>query len=78
MVDLDADRFQFLLENIGGWLSGISCDNHAADVQPFLFIYVDQTDNILIVCDSQIVTDLIALDISGVDRDDHFCLICKL
>lgn len=35
MVDMDADRLQLLLEQVGRWLSGVAGDDHAADVQSF-------------------------------------------
>lgn len=78
MVDMDADRLQLLLEQVGRWLSGVAGDDHAADVQSLFLIDINQTDNILIVGDAKIMADLIALDIGSIDRYDHLCLIGKL
>ena len=50
----------------------------AADVKPAVSEYTDQAQYIQIVCNAQIVADLVFCDISGIDRDDDLCLISQL
>ena len=43
-----------------------------------MLIDLDQTKYVLIIGDTKIVTDLIALNIGSIDGDDHLCLIGEL
>ena len=75
---MNADSFQLLPEKVGGRLTGVAGNDHAADIQPFLLIYIDQSEYILIIGDAEVMPDLIPLDIGSIDGNDHFCLIGEL
>ena len=78
MVNLDADCLKLLLEHIRRRLSSVSGDYHTAHIQSLFFVYAYKSDDILIVSDAEVVSDLVALYVGSIYRYDHLSLICKL
>ena len=46
-----------------------------ADIESAVGEYMDQAQYIQIVCNAQIVANLVLCDISGIDGDDDLCLV---
>ena len=69
-IDLDAQRFQPLLECVGRRLGAVMGNAHAAHIQPDPPECIDQAQHIQVVGDAQIAPALIFLNIAGADDDD--------
>ncbi len=77
-VDRDSHVFQLGLKNIGGGLAGILGDDHASHVKSLVAEGLDETQDIHVIGDAQIVTDFIFFNIRGIDDNDDFRLVGKL
>ncbi len=77
-VDPDADALQTGLEGLDLRLLVESGQHHRADVQTQLPENINQADHIPVVGDAQIATNLVLLNVGGVDGNDHLHLILHL
>ena len=78
VVNLDPYCFKLLLENIRRRLSSVSGDYYTAHIQSLFFVYAYKSDDILIVSDAEVVSDLVAFYVGSIYRYDHLSLVCKL
>ena len=77
-VHLHPQGLQPLLEGVGGGLSGVLGDHHAAHVQVHGPERVDEPEHVAVVGDAQVPPDFVLLDVAGVDGDDDFRLVLHL
>ena len=77
-IDLDAEIFQTLLEDLRGMLLAVLCDDDAADVKTDAAEYVDEAERIEIVGDAKVAAALILFDVACGDDDHDLCAIAKL
>ena len=66
------------LEGVGGGLTGVLGDHHAAHQQALSPEGVDQAEHIHIVGDAQVAPDLVLLDVAGTDGDDDLHRVPQL
>ena len=77
-VSLHAQGIQPLQEGIGGRLAGVPGQHHAAHIKLQLPEGVDEAQHVHIIGDAQVAPDLVALDVGGVDGDDHLHVVLEL
>ena len=77
-IYLNIFLFQLCLELIGAVLTGIVCDDNAADIQTLLQKFFSQPQHIHIIGDAQITPDFIFFNIGSTDDNHDFCIIGKL
>ena len=65
-------------EGVGGGLSGVLGDRHAAHQQALPPESVDEPQHVHVVGDAQIAPDLVLLDVAGADGDDHLHRVPQL
>ena len=65
-------------EGVGGGLSGVLGDHHAAHQQALPPEGVDEPQHVHVVGDAQIAPDLVLLDVAGADGDDHLHRVPQL
>ena len=69
-IDLDAQSFEPLLEQLGRRLAAIVSDYHAADKETNAAECVDKAQRVLIVGDAEVAAALVAFDIVGGNGDN--------
>ena len=74
----DIQFFQFFLEGICTFLTGVLGDRNASHIQTFSAECLDQSQHIHIIGDTEVPADLIFFNIAGADNNNDFCLIRKL
>ena len=77
-IDLDAETFQAVLVSIRARLAIIVSDDYPTGIQSYFFEFIAQTENILIVSDTEITSHLVLFNIKGTDDHDNFCTITEL
>ena len=74
-IDLDAQSFEPLLEQLGSRLAAIVGDYNAADEKTDAAECVDKSERILVVGDAEVAAAFIALDIVRGNGDNDFRLV---
>ena len=77
-VNLDAQLLKLGAEQIRRRLTGVAGDYNTSHIKPFITEFLNQTKNVYIIGDSQIVADFIFFNVSGIDGNDDLCLVGKL
>ena len=77
-VNLKTELFQFVFELLDRRCVNVAGNYDTADIESAVGEYMDQAQYIQIVCNAQIVADLVLCDISGIDGDDDLCLVSQL
>ena len=77
-INTDAHTFQLSFKGIGAVLSGVLGDHYASHKKASAPECIDKAENINVVGDPQISSDLVLLNISGADHDDDLRMIGKL
>ena len=52
--------------------------DNAADIETYVLELSAKAQNVLVICDSEVSTDLILFNVLRTDHYDDFCLILKL
>ncbi len=74
----DTHALQFFFKSVGSRLTGILGDHHASHIEVPVLKRLDQTENIHVIGDAQVITDFVFLNISGIDDYDDLGLVRKL
>ena len=77
-VYFDTHAFQTFLEDLGGMLFAVVCNDDASDVKTDATEFVDQTKRIQIVCDAEVAALLILFNIVCRNGDNDFRAVAKL
>ena len=77
-VNLNAQVLKLGAEQICRGLSGVAGDHNASYIKSFIAEFLNQTENIHIVGDAQIMADFIFFNVSGIDGNNDLGLVCKL
>jgi hypothetical protein len=77
-IGADAELLEPLAEGVRSTLAVILGDDDAADIQADCGKSVDLAENLLIVGDAEIATDLVFFDVAGIDDNDDLGLILEL
>ena len=77
-VYLQSQGLEFLLIDNGGRLIGKSCEHYAADKEAVARKGVHETQQILVISDAEVASDLVLLYIRRIDRHDDLSLILEL
>ena len=77
-IDADAAPFQLVFENGGRRLLLVAGDDHGAHLDAPFAQVIDELERIGIIGDAEIRADLLALDVAGVDAQDHIHLVAQL
>ena len=77
-VYFKAKLLQFVFELLDRRCVNVAGNYDTADIESAVSEYMDQAQYIQIVCNAQIVADLVLCDISGIDGDDDLCLVSQL
>ena len=75
-IDRTAGKLLFKMPDASG--SGVFGDDNTADEQSHGAVFLYQTEDIQIVSDTQILTDLTMLNVFRADHHDHLNLVSKL
>ncbi len=78
MIHLDAESLETLLKGVRSRLTVVSCENNAAYIEPYLGEYVKEADNVDVVCNAKVASDLVLLDVVGVDDNDYLRIVLQL
>jgi hypothetical protein len=78
VVDLDTERLKALAKGFGRGLLLIARQNDASNVKPEAAEGINQTQNVLIIGNAEVASDLVFLNIGGIDGDDDLCRILEL
>ena len=74
----DAKLFQSVFEKICAFLSCIAGDADTSHIKTSFCKNLDQTEDILVIGDSQIPADFVFINISCTDHDHDLCLVAEL
>ena len=77
-LDLEILLLELCLELIRAVLTGVMCDDDAADVESLLEKLFAQTEHIHIIGDPEIAAHLILFDVGGADDNDNFRIVGEL
>ena len=78
MIHLDAESLETLLKGVRSRLTVVSCENNAAYIEPYLGEYVKEADNVDVVCNAKVASDLVLLDVVGVDDNNYLRIVLQL
>ena len=74
-IGRDAKRFETMAERIGSSLAAVLRDDHRAYVKAHAAQDIHQTQNVLIVGNTQVAAYLILFDIVSVDSEDDLNIV---
>ena len=69
------DVLQLHLKLVSATLAAVLGDDYASYIKAFSLEFLDQTEHIYVISDTQVVAYLAFFNISSADNDDYFCLI---
>ena len=78
VIDPDPKALQLICEDLRRGLGFISCQHHAAHVKTDASECVDKAQNVKVIGDTKVTSDLILFDIGRVDDNDHLSVVLEL
>ena len=78
VVHLHAEGLEPALEGDSSGLVVVACENNAADIKTDLGKNVEKADNVHIVGDAQVASDLVFFDVIRIDNDNDLSLVFEL
>ena len=74
----DVQIFQPVFKEKRTFLAGELGNRDTSNIEPLISVCLDQTENICIVSDAEIPSNLVFFDVFRADDDDNFSLIAEL